>query len=137
MAWLAKPPIEPSSMVIRTSCSVARRRTNSSSMGLANRASATVADSPRLARGHPRPKGNRPGVFHKIVTQSLCPRVQSYLSRFPNILASLAYLRRCHYRVGSVMLRVDRQLKLGFFTMWTKSASSEAAISTIFGTHPR
>ncbi len=47
--WLPKPPTAPSSTVTRTSCSRASRRISSSSSGLAKRASATVADSPKAA----------------------------------------------------------------------------------------
>ena len=41
-----KPPMAPSSMVTRISCSRASRRTRSTSSGLQNRASATVVDRP-------------------------------------------------------------------------------------------
>ncbi len=44
--WAAKPPIAPSSIVISTSCSLARRSTISVSSGLAKRASATVVERP-------------------------------------------------------------------------------------------
>ncbi|MNX91322.1 hypothetical protein D3C86_1233970 [compost metagenome] len=44
-----KPPMAPSSTVIRHSCSRARRRIMSASSGLAKRASATVAETPRAA----------------------------------------------------------------------------------------
>src|SRR5262249_32873041 len=44
--WLVKPPIARSSTVIATSCSRTRRLIRSVSSGLANRASATVVDSP-------------------------------------------------------------------------------------------
>src|SRR6266446_754075 len=42
--WLPNPPTAPSSIVIITSCSRARRWTRSVSSGLAKRASATVVD---------------------------------------------------------------------------------------------
>ena len=49
ITWAPKPPAAPSSMVISTSCSRARRRIRSVSSGLAKRASAMVA------RGRKRP----------------------------------------------------------------------------------
>src|SRR5439155_19907286 len=44
--WLPTPPIEPSSIVITTSCARTSRLIRSVSSGLAKRASATVVDSP-------------------------------------------------------------------------------------------
>lgn len=50
MTCAAKPPMEPSSTVMTTGCSLAIRRSISVSRGLQKRASTTVADTPAWGR---------------------------------------------------------------------------------------
>ena len=76
-----KPPIDPSSIVIRTSCSSARLKISSTSSGLAKRASATVVERPNFASSSAAsniPQGGR----RRREARLCCPGEQFVLCRF-------------------------------------------------------
>ena len=124
---LPKPPTEPSSMVISTSCSRASRSTSAVSSGLAKRASATVVDRPRARQLLGRLQAFRqPGAVGEDARR-WCPRagcgprpISQRRCRAP------AARGRCPRRAGSGRRSGRSSMAAAVATMCISSSSSAA-----------